>query len=273
MQVTLIQTTSDDDKSANLARAERLVRDAVAATRPDLVVLPELFAYLGGTASGAFEAAEDFPDGEAYQMLSGLARELGVNIHGGSIGERQGDRLRNTSLVFNRDGTEIGRYAKIHMFDVVTPDGLSYRESATFTRGDDIVLCDVDDVRLGCAICYDLRFGELFVALAKADAQLIAVPAAFTLATGKDHWEVLVRARAIETQCYVLAAGQTGTYVADGLTRANYGNSMIVDPWGCVVARAPDKLGWTTAEIDLDYLRQVRAAVPSNSNRVLASVG
>lgn len=273
MQVTLIQTTSDDDKAANLARAEQLLRAAVAETRPDLVVLPELFAYLGGTAAGAMEAAEAFPDGQAYRMLSGLARELGINIHGGSIGQRDGDRLRNTSLIFDRSGVEVGRYAKIHMFDVVTPDGLSYRESATFTRGEDVVLCDVDDVRLGCAICYDLRFGELFVSLAKAGAQMIAVPAAFTLATGKDHWEVLVRARAIETQCYVLAAGQTGTYVADGLTRANYGNSMIVDPWGCVIARAPDKLGWTTARIDLDYLKQVRASVPSNNNRVLASFG
>jgi nitrilase len=273
MQVTLIQTTSDDDKAANLARAEALVRAAAAATRPDLIVLPELFAYLGGTPTGALAAAEAFPDGQAYAMLSGLARELGVNIHGGSIGERHGDALRNTSLVFDRSGTEIGRYAKIHMFDVVTPDGLSYRESATFTRGEEIMLCEVDGVRLGASICYDLRFGELFIALAKAGAQMIAVPAAFTLATGKDHWEVLLRARAIETQCYVLAAGQTGTYVADGLVRANYGNSMIVDPWGTVIARAPDKLGWTSAAIDLAYLDKVRASVPSNNNRVLPSFG
>lgn len=272
MQVTLIQTTSDDDKISNLARAEGLVRAAVADTRPDLVVLPELFAYLGGTPAGAMAAAEAFPNGDAYAMLSGLAREFGVNIHGGSIGERDGERLRNTSLIFDRNGAELGRYAKIHMFDVVTPDGLSYCESATFTRGEDIVLCDVDGIRLGCSICYDLRFGELFIALAKAGAQMIAVPAAFTLATGKDHWEVLLRARAIETQCYVLAAGQTGTYVADGLTRTNYGNSMIVDPWGCVIARAPDKLGWTTAKVDLDYLQQVRTNLPANRNRVLASI-
>ncbi|MCP3731058.1 carbon-nitrogen hydrolase family protein [Sphingomonas sp. MG17] len=269
----MIQTTSDDNKAANLDRAERLVRAAVAATRPDLIVLPELFAYLGGTPAGALAAAEAFPDGQAYAMLSGLARELGVNIHGGSIGERNGDTLRNTSLVFDRSGAEIGRYAKIHMFDVVTPDGLAYRESATFTRGERTMLCEVDGVRLGASICYDLRFGELFIALAKAGAQMVAVPAAFTLATGKDHWEVLLRARAIETQCYILAAGQTGTYVADGLVRANYGNSMIVDPWGTVIARAPDKLGWTSAAIDLDYLDKVRAAVPSNQNRVLTSFG
>jgi nitrilase len=269
MQVTLIQTASGDDKARNLAEVERLVRAAIQATRPDLVVLPELFAYLGGTAAGALEAAEIIPGGPAYTLLSALAREYRVNLHGGSIGERDGDRLYNCSLIFDRSGRETGRYRKIHMFDVVTPDGLSFRESATYTAGDAIVLTDVDGVRLGCAICYDLRFGELFVALARAGAELIAVPAAFTLMTGKDHWEVLLRARAIETQSYVLAAGQTGRYMADGIERANYGNSMIVDPWGCVIARAPDRVGWTTASLDLDYLKAVRSSLPSNANRVL----
>ena len=269
MQVTLIQTASNDDKARNLVEVERLMRAAIEQTSPDLVVLPELFAYLGGTAAGAMEAAETLPGGPAYALVSAIAREYGVNVHGGSMGERDGARLHNCSLIFDRSGREVGRYRKIHMFDVVTPDGLTFRESDTYAAGGEIVLAKVDGVNLGCAICYDLRFGELFVALARAGAELIALPAAFTLMTGKDHWEVLVRARAIETQCYVLAAGQTGRYMADGIERANYGNSMIVDPWGCVIARAPDQVGWITASLDMGYLKSVRSNLPSNANRVL----
>jgi nitrilase len=269
MQVTLVQTSSGDDKAANLAQAETLVRRAIEATRPDLVVLPELFAYLGGTSASALEAAEPAPEGVAYRLLSSLAREYGVNIHGGSIGYRQGDRLFNASFIFDRSGREVGRYHKIHMFDVTTPDGKVFRESDTYTPGTEVVTCELDDVRLGCAICYDLRFGELFVELARQGAQLIALPAAFTMLTGKDHWETLLRARAIETQSYVLAAGQYGNYIADGIERSNYGNSMIVDPWGCVIARAPDKVGWITATLDMDYLHKVRTSLPSNLNRAL----
>jgi nitrilase len=270
MKVTLVQTNSQDDKTSNLRKAEQLLRDAIEDGRPDLVALPELFTYLGGTVDGARATAETLPGGPAFEMLRKLAIEYKVHIHGGSLNEADGDRLFNTTLVFDPDGRQIARYRKIHMFDVVTPDGKVYCESATYTPGADIVTFDIGDIRVGCTICYDLRFGELFIALARAGVDIIVVPAAFTMLTGKDHWEVLLRARAIETQSYVLAPGQTGAYVEDGVDRLNYGNSLVADPWGTVLARAQDGVGWINATLDIDYLRKVRADLPSNKNRVLS---
>lgn len=269
MKVTLVQTSSRDDKAANLEQAERLLRDAIEATQPDLVALPEVFTYLGGTVAGAGASAEAVPEGPACTMLRDLAREYRIHVHGGSINEVDGDRLYNTTVVFDPEGRLIARYRKIHMFDVITPDGKVYRESATYTPGREIVTYDVGQVRIGCAICYDLRFAELFIALARAGAHVIVLPAAFTMMTGKDHWEALLRARAIETQCYLLAPGQVGSYVEEGVERLNYGNSMIVDPWGTVLARAQDRVGFVTATLDFDFLAKVRADLPSNKNRVL----
>lgn len=268
MKVTLVQTSSGDDKSANLDQTERLLRAAIEAERPDLVALPELVTYLGGTVAGARASAERLPGGPAYRMLQKIARDYGVHVHGGSLNEADGDRLYNTTLVFDPEGRQIARYRKIHMFDVVTPDGKIYRESATYTPGSKIVTYDIGDVRVGCTICYDLRFAELFVALAGAGADIIIVPAAFTLMTGKDHWEVLLRARAIETQAYILAPGQTGFYVEEGIDRMSYGNSLVADPWGTVIARAQDGVGWVSARLDFDYLRRIRTDLPSNRNRV-----
>lgn len=271
MKVTLVQTSSADDKDRNLLQAEELVRAAIEDTRPDLVALPELFTHLGGTPASAVAAAEGPAGGPASALLSALAREYGVNIHGGSLAERDGERLFNTTFVFNRRGERIARYRKIHMFDVDTPDGQSYRESATFSPGDEVVTVGIDGATVGCAICYDLRFGELFVALSRAGARVIVLPAAFTLMTGKDHWEPLIRARAIETQSYVLAPAQTGWHTADGVDRLTYGNSMIVDPWGAVIARAQDKTGWISARLDFAYQDEIRRKLPSIRNRRLRS--
>lgn len=270
MKVTLVQTNSKDDKAANLAHAEQLLRDAIEDGRPDLVALPELFTYLGGTVEGARASAEALPGGPAYEMLRRLAVEYKIHIHGGSLNEADGDRLFNTTLVFDPEGRQIARYRKIHMFDVVTPDGKVFQESATYTPGADIVTYSIGDIRIGCTICYDLRFAELFIALARAGVDVIVVPAAFTMMTGKDHWEVLLRARAIETQSYVLAPGQTGSYVEEGVDRLNYGNSLVADPWGTVLARAQDRVGWINATLDFDYLRKIRSDLPSNKNRVLS---
>lgn len=270
MNVTLVQTQSGDDKTANLKQAETLLRAAIAQDRPDLVILPEVFTYLGGTVEGAQDSAETLPGGPAYTMLQSVAREHGVWVHGGSLNERDGERLFNTSLVFDREGREVARYRKIHMFDVVTPDGEVFRESATYTPGSDIVTFDMEGVTVGCAICYDLRFAELFLAFARRGAQVIVLPAAFTMMTGKDHWEVLLRARAIETQAYLLAPNQFGAYVEEGAPRMNYGNSLVADPWGTVIARAQGGVGWTSARLDLGYLAKVRADLPSNRNRVLS---
>ena len=269
MKITLVQTNSRDDKPTNLRETETLLRAAIEDGRPDLVALPELITYLGGTVDGARASAETLPGGPAYRMLQQIAREYRVHVHGGSLIEAEGDRLFNTTVVFDPDGQQIARYRKIHMFDVVTPDGKVYRESATYTPGAEIVTYQIGPIRVGCTICYDVRFAELFVALARAGADIIVVPAAFTMMTGKDHWEVLLRARAIETQAYVLAPGQTGNYVEEGIDRTNYGNSLVADPWGTVIARAQDRVGWVNATLDFDYLRKIRSDLPSNKNRVL----
>lgn len=268
MKVTLVQTNSRDDKTVNLQETEDLLRAAIEDGRPDLVALPELVTYLGGTVEGARASAETLPGGPAHAMLQKIAREYRVHVHGGSLNEADGGQLFNTTVVFDPEGRQIARYRKIHMFDVVTPDGKVYRESSTYTPGAEIVTYEIGNIRIGCTICYDIRFAELFVALARAGTDVIVVPAAFTMMTGKDHWEVLLRARAIETQSYILAPGQTGPYVEDGIDRMNYGNTLVADPWGTVIARAQDRVGWIHARLDFDYQRRIRADLPSNKNRV-----
>lgn len=201
-------------------------------------------------------------------MLRDFARTHEVIIHGGSILEIGADeKIYNTSCAFGRDGTELARYRKIHLFDVETPDGKSYRESDTFSGGSEIITYRADDHVVGCSICYDLRFPELYQALAARAAEIIVVPAAFTMQTGKDHWEVLLRARAIETETYVLAAAQCGSY-ANG-TRVSYGQSLMVDPWGHVIARRNDRPGIVTAQIDFDYLKEVRGMIPLRNHKRL----
>ncbi len=197
------------------------------------------------------------------RFLRRAAIENGFYVHGGSIGELEGDRIFNTSIVFSPKGEELARYRKIHLFDIVTPDGQGYRESATYGAGEQVVTVDIDGVKVGLAICYDLRFPELFLALRRQGAELIVLPAAFTLQTGKDHWEVLLRARAIETQCWIAAAACTGIHrEADGEPRYTYGHSLIADPWGHVVAKASDGLGWAVAAIDHALTTRVRANMP-----------
>jgi len=267
MKVSLIQMNSQEDKAANLNQAKQLVDDAVRKDHPDLVLFPEMFASLGGNSEAKQAAAEELPGGAAYMMLRELAKVHGIYVHGGSLIEKAGSSLFNTTIVFDPNGQEIARYRKIHMFDITTPDGKEYRESATYTRGDEIVTYEANGTRVGCTICYDVRFPELYQALAKEGVSIITVPAAFTLLTGKDHWEVLLRARAIETETYVLAAAQCGTH-SNG-ARATYGHSIVVDPWGHVIARAQDAVGFVTARLDLDYLKVVRERIPVAQHKVL----
>lgn len=269
MRVTVVQMNSRDDKAANLERARTLLEAAIARERPDLVALPETFAMIGGSREARLASAETFPDGEACGMLREIARRHGVFVHGGSMFERTPEGLFNSTIVFDRQGREIARYRKIHLFDVVTPDGRVYRESETFARGREIVTFEADGLRVGLSICYDLRFGELYRRLAEAGAEVLMVPAAFTLQTGKDHWEVLLRARAVETQCYVVAPAQWGPFPAVGEERWNYGHAMIVGPWGHVLAQVQDGEGFATAELDKDYLRRIRRDLPVGAHRVL----
>jgi nitrilase len=278
MRVSVVQMNPGHVKAENIAQARKLIEGAVA-DRPDLVGLPEIWTCLGGDRAAKLEQAEalpppgsDAPGGEAYEFLRGVARTLGIHVHGGSIGERAADRLFNTTVVFDPDGRELARYRKIHLFDIVTPDGLGYRESATFGHGSEIVTYQAHGLTVGCAICYDVRFPELFLALRRAGAELIFLPAAFTLQTGKDHWETLIRARAIETQCWMAAPAAWGRHLdgSSGEPRFTYGHSLICDPWGQVVAMASDGTGWATARIDPALTARIRQDMPVLVHRRLA---
>jgi predicted amidohydrolase len=272
MKVALIQMNSPGDKARNLEQARDLIEQAVAEERPDLVALPEVWPVLSDDDAQKRAAAEPVPGGEAYGLLQELAAKHRIVLHGGSIIERDGierdgGALYNTTVAFDQGGRELARYRKLHLFDIVTPDGKEYRESATFTRGARTVCFDALGTRIGLSICYDIRFPELYLQLARDGAKVILVPAAFTLQTGKDHWEVLLRARAIETQTYVLAPAQWGRYA--GGARACYGHSLIADPWGHVIARAQDKVGYIAARLDLEQVERIRARMPCADHRVL----
>jgi len=274
MKISAIQMNTGSEKALNLTQACDLVAQAVAQDGPDMVVLPEVFAFMGASVAEKRAAAEELPvagqiGGAAYESLREMARSHGVFVHGGSFVERDGDAYYNTTLAFDRTGAELARYRKIHLFDVTTPDGRSYRESDTFGAGQAVVTYRADAATIGCSICYDLRFAELFRALAEAGADVIMVPAAFTLQTGKDHWEVLLRARAIETQTYIVAAAQTGSYFEGSDERVSWGHSIIVNPWGHLIAQAGEGIGHASAALDLDYLSTVRARIPVARHRVL----
>ncbi len=270
MKIAVIQMNSGDDRAANLRQATALIERAVSEERPDWVLLPECFDFLGGTRDAKLAAADPFPDGEAYRTMGALARRHGIFIHAGSMLERLPgeERIGNTAVAFDREGREVARYRKIHLFDITTPDGTDYRESASFKAGDQVVTYDCEGVTVGCSICYDIRFPFLYQALMDRGAALIAVPAAFTLQTGKDHWEVLLRARAIETECYVAAAAQMGTFTQAGQVRSTYGHSMLVDPWGLVTARASDGIGIAAGRVERDRVEKVRGMIPVARHRV-----
>ena len=270
MKVSLIQMNSISDKAANIAAARALIERAVAEDSPDWVLLPEHFDWAGGVKADKLRNAETLPGGPAYSMARDLAAKHGIFVHAGSFMERiEGeDRIHNTSVVFNRKGEEIARYRKIHLFDVTTPDGVAYKESATVKAGDLVVTYDCEGVTIGCAICYDLRFPGLFQALADKGAEVIALPAAFTKETGKDHWEVLLRARAIETETYVCASAQTGTFTVNNESRATYGHSLVADPWGLVVAKASDGVGVVSTRLDMRQVKRVRKLIPVAEHRV-----
>ena len=278
MRISVIQMSPGSDKSENIAQARHLIDAAVRADRADLVVLPEMWSCLGGSRDTKFAAAETLPEpgsgtasGEAYNLLLGMARQAGIFLHGGSIGERLGDRISNTSLVFGPDGSELARYRKIHLFDVTTPSGEGYRESDTFAPGDAVVTVSLGAVKAGLAICYDIRFAELFLQLRRAGAELIILPAAFTAETGEAHWETLLRARAIEMQCWLAASATCGRHLdAGGSSRTTYGQSMLIDPWGTVTARASNGPGWATGVLDPSRTKQVREGIPVLAHRRLA---
>jgi predicted amidohydrolase len=263
VRAAAVQLTSTADRERNLATADRLTREAAAAGA-ELVGLPEKWAVLGAPED-VVAGAEPF-DGPALRWASATARELGIDLVAGSIAERVpgADRGSNTSVHFGPDGEEKAVYRKVHMFDVEV-GGTTYRESENEAPGTEIVVSETaHGVGLGMSICYDLRFPELYRILAVRGARVLTVPAAFTLTTTREHWEVLLRARAIEDQCFVVAANQVGEH-APGMQTG--GRSMIVDPWGVVLAQAPDAECVIVADLDVEQQADIRAKVPSLANR------
>ena len=264
LRVACVQMTSRDDKAANLDRAEALVGRA-AAGGADVVVLPEKWNAIGDPAL-LHAAAESLDGGESVDAMAGWARRHGIALVGGSITERREGRekLSNTSVVFDPDGEIAAIYRKIHLFDVDV-GGHVYRESEAEEPGTEPVVAHSDGGwPIGLSVCYDVRFPELYRILALEGALLVTVPAHFTLYTGKDHWHVLLRARAIENQLYVAAAAQIGETQRG---KQSYGRSLIADPWGIVVAQAPDEETVISAELDLRRLEDVRTRLPSLRNR------
>ena len=264
LRVACVQMTSRSDKAANLEAAERLVARAAAAGA-ELVVLPEKWNAIG-PSHVLHEAAEQLEHGESVAAMTAWARTHGVTLVGGSITERRPGRakLSNTSLVFDRDGELAAVYRKIHLFDVEV-GGHVYRESDAEEPGDEVVAADVGGWTLGLTVCYDVRFPELYRILALEGAELVTVPAHFTLYTGKDHWHLLLRARAVENQYYIAAAAQVGETMPG---KPSYGRSLIADPWGIVLAEAPDEQTVVLADVDRTRLADVRRRLPSLATRV-----
>jgi len=267
IRVACIQMTSRADKAANLETAQRLVAQA-ASTGADIVVLPEKWNAIGD-ASVYHATAELLEGGESVAAMSDWARTHGITLVGGSIAERREGRekLSNTSILFDPGGQIVAVYRKIHLFDVEVA-GVVYRESEAEEPGEEPVVAEVEDWRIGLTVCYDVRFPELYRILALGGAQLVTVPAHFTTPTGKDHWHVLLRARAIENQLYVAAAAQIGETLPG---KPAYGRSLIADPWGVVLAQAPDEQTVIAAELDRAHLEQIRAKLPSLANRQSAA--
>jgi len=270
----VIQLNGSSDIDRNLATTERFVRQAAAAGAC-FVATPEATTYLGPHREKV-QLAQPV-DGPMHQRLAALAGELGISLLVGSVAERGPDegpdgptRSYNTSLLFGPDGEQVATYRKLHLFDVdlESSGGVSFLESERTIAGDDVVVADTLIGRMGLSICYDLRFPELYRALVDNGATSLAVPSAFTLMTGKDHWEVLLRARAIENQAWVFAPAQWGPHDDRGLRRS-YGHACIIDPWGKVVAACGDGEGWCIANVDPDRVGTVRRQMPVQSHRRL----
>jgi deaminated glutathione amidase len=260
VRVAAVQLNSNGDKARNLAAAERLVR-AGAADGAELIALPEKWNLL---AAGEEMAAGAEPlDGPSLAAARSWARELGVHLLAGSIAEEGEGKAFNTSVLIGPDGADLAAYRKIHMFDV-DAGGVQYRESEYEQPGGEIVSASLDGLELGLTVCYDLRFPELYRILAVRGARAVAVPSAFTAATGRDHWQVLLRARAIENQVFVIAPNQVGEAPPH---YSSYGRSAIVDPWGVVLATAPDEECFVTADLDPAAQDRVREHLPSLANR------
>ncbi len=268
-RVAAIQMASSPNVSANLLEARRLIQEAVDESGANLVVLPENFAFMGDQDRDLLDLRETEGRGPLQDFLAEMASRHRIWLVGGTVPltATHPDRVRAACLVFNDRGERVARYDKIHLFDVkLLETGERYEESATIEPGNASVVLDTPFGRLGLAVCYDLRFPELYREMLDAGMEIMALPACFTAITGKAHWEVLVRARAIENLCYVVAAAQGG-YHRNG--RRTHGHSMVVDPWGSVLAQVPRGAGHVCCPLDLEYLHSVRLNFPVLDHRRL----
>lgn len=258
-----VQMRSGRSVAANVEDAEALIR-AAAAAGASYVLTPEMTTILDRDKQALLAAIGPEEIDPSLQRFREIARELGIHVHIGSMAIKLGDdHIANRSFLIAPNGAIVGRYDKIHMFDVDLSGGESYRESATYRAGDTAIVADLPWTKIGLTICYDVRFPALHRTLAKAGASVLAVPAAFTKKTGEAHWHVLLRSRAIETGSYVVAAAQAGHH-EDG--RDTYGHSMIIDPWGKILAEADDQPGFIIAEIDPAFSASARQAIPALAN-------
>jgi deaminated glutathione amidase len=264
--VAAAQLNSQADVAQNLDGCRALVERA-KRRGAELVLLPENFAFFGPEAEKR-KVAESLAEGAIARAVRDMARDNALCVIGGGFPERTADPARphNTLLAVGPDGRDIAAYRKIHLFDVELGSAGSYAESDATSAGVDVAVADIAGFKIGLSICYDLRFPELYRALSEQGAEVLLVPAAFTLHTGKDHWHVLLRARAIESQAFVLAANQQGTHPGN---RQTYGHSLVVDPWGTVIAEAADGVGLVTAALDRARLETVRRSLPSLRHRKL----
>ncbi|MGD8525934.1 MAG: carbon-nitrogen hydrolase family protein [Thioalkalispiraceae bacterium] len=265
-RLAAIQMASGPNVSANLTEAERLI-DSAAGAGARLIVLPENFAYVGMQEADKVKIREQQGSGVIQDFLSSQAKKHGIWLVGGTIPLQASDetRIRAACLVYNDQGELVARYDKVHLFDVQVPDSNeTYNESETIEPGNEAVVIDTPFGRLGLAICYDLRFPELFRRMVDEGVELIALPSAFTAITGAAHWETLVRARAIENLSYLIASAQGGYHVNG---RETYGNSMIVDPWGRILDRQPTGSGFVIAEIDREKVKKIRNNFPVLTHR------
>ncbi len=260
-KVAAIQMTSTHSIPENLDQARKLIEPAATAGAK-LIVLPEMFATMGMDKEHAHTVYETFGSGPIQDFLAAQARHFKVWLVGGTLPIRSLDdqRARAACLLFNAKGECVARYDKIHLFDVyVTDSKESFQESKRIEPGDQVVVIDTPFGKLGLAVCYDLRFPELFRKMFDQGAEIIALPAAFTVPTGAAHWEILMRSRAIENTCYMIGAAQWGTHSKG---RKTFGDSIIIDPWGKILAQLPEGIAVITADIDLNYLKEIRKNLP-----------
>ena len=260
-KIGLCQIDGSADKSANLRLASEYVKRA-AESGAQVVSLPEMWNC--PYSSKFFRTCAEPADGQTVEFMSRLAEECGIYLIGGSIPELDEGKIYNTSFSFNRKGDMIGRFRKVHLFDVDVKEGVSFRESDTLTPGEEMLVLDTEFCRIGVAICYDVRFPEWFRKMTLSGAKLVVLPAAFSMTTGLAHWDITMRARAVDNQIYVAANARAGDNEAH---YRSYGHSCIVSPWGDFVAQGDEKTGVILGDIDLERLEQVREQLPLLKHR------